>query len=338
MSFTIERQREAARLCLPDGRLVERIVEIRRHPFTGETGRIVTPPLRPLRIPDIRKDYAYTAQGCPFCPEAVEKSTPRFSPDELEFPRMAQGEARVFPNLIAYSGACALTVLSEAHFVPLGELSEELLVNGLRAARAFFHACRDARPELAVRLLHWNYMPPAGSSMIHPHHQLMATETMPNRLRRLDAGSRRLSEACGENAWDQYVAMERAAGERWVGPLGPWSWTTDPVPQGRYFEVLGIHESKADVADLADRDFVPLAQGLRRVFDYLQSQGFWSFNLALMGAPDAEAHFRCQVRLVPRAFFPPAECADIHFDVLESEPIALRAPEDAARELGAFFG
>jgi hypothetical protein len=113
---------------------------------------------------------------------------------------------------------------------------------------------------------------------------------------------------------------------------------TDPVPQGRYFELVGVHGSRSDVADLKDEDFGPLAHGLAKAFSYLVSQGFWSFNLALMGLPDEEGSFRCQARLVPRVFFPPAFCADIHFDVLECEPMAVQAPEDVAKELAAFFG
>jgi galactose-1-phosphate uridylyltransferase len=268
----------------------------------------------------------------------VEGSTPRFSPDEFDVPRFASGEARVFPNLLAYSGLCALAVVSAEHFVGLEELTEPLLVDALRAARAFFHAGRDARRDLPVRLLHWNYMPPAGSSMIHPHMQLMATATPPNRLRRLGAGSRRYTDETWKNVWDAVAAQERASGERWVGQTGPWAWFTDPVPQGRYFELVGAHGARSEVTDLVDEDFRTLSRGLVQAFRYLASQGFWSFNLALMGLPDARDHFRCQVRLVPRAFFPPAGCSDIHFDVLESEPMALRSPEEAAAELRAFFG
>jgi galactose-1-phosphate uridylyltransferase len=157
-------------------------------------------------------------------------------------------------------------------------------------------------------------------------------------LQRLEQGARRLTEAAKRNACDAYAEAEKTAGERWMGEVGPWSWVADPVPQGRYFEAVGIHSSKSDLADLADADFVPLAQGLLKIFSYLESQGLWSFNLALMGLPDAGEHFRCQVRLVPRTFFPPTGCSDVHFDVLENEPMILRSPEEVAKELEAYFG
>ncbi|MBI5445546.1 MAG: hypothetical protein HY900_30570 [Deltaproteobacteria bacterium] len=333
LQFTAER--ETARLHLTDGRSVERPIEIRRHPLTGETTRILGAPFRPLRVPDIRTQYAASRVGCPFCPDALEKSTPRFHPDEFDIPRFTAGEARVFPNLLAYSGVCALTVLTAEHFVPLIELRAEMLLDGFRAARAFFHAAREARPDVPIRLLHWNFMPPAGSSILHPHHQLMATATAPNRLRRLAEGSARYLAETGRNAWTELVARERRSGERWVGETAPWSWVAEAVPQGRYFELVGIHESRGDVADLRDEDFRPLTETLLRVFSYLDANGLWSFNLALMGIPDASRGFRCQVRLVPRTFFPPAQCADVAFEVIEAEPTALRAPGVVARELRA---
>jgi galactose-1-phosphate uridylyltransferase len=329
---------ETARLSLPDGRSVERVVEVRTHPLTGDTGRVLQAPFRTLKIPDLRTQYAHTHAGCPFCPGAVDEKTPRFAPEEFDEPRIAVGEARVFPNLLAYSGVCALTVLTAEHFVGIEELAEARLVDGFRASRAFFHACRDARKDLPYRLLHWNYMPPAGSSMIHPHQQLMATASLPNRLRRLAEGSRRYTDATWKNAWDAVAATAKATGERWVGEKGPWSWVMDPVPQGRYFELVGIHGAKSEVAELTNEDFEPLAASLVQAFRCLASQGFWSFNAALLGLPDAKDHFRCQLRLVPRTFFPPAGCSDVHIDVIETESLALRAPEEVAEEVRAFFG
>jgi galactose-1-phosphate uridylyltransferase len=337
VKLAVRVDREVARLDLPDGRPAERVVELRTHPLTGDTCRILAAPFRPLRVPDLRVEYAATREGCPFCPEAVEEKTPRFSPAEFDAPKFAAGEARVFPNVLAYAGVCAVTVLTSEHFVALPELREEVLLNGFRAARSFFHASRDARPDLPVRLLHWNFMPPAGSSLLHPHQQPMVTASAPNRLRRLAEGSARYRAETGKNAWMDLIQAEAAAGERWVGETPRWSWIMESVPQGRYFELLAVHESKSDVIDLRDEDFEPLCTGLLRAFSYMESNGLWSFNLALMGLPDASDRFRCQARLVPRAFFPPAACADVHFDVIEAEPMLLRRPETVAGELRAFF-
>ena len=143
---------------------MERVVEVRTHPLTGETGRVLTAPFRTLKIPNLREQYAHTQAGCPFCPGAVDEKTPRFSPAEFDEPRFSVGQARVFPNLLAYSGVCALTVLTADHFVGIEELTETALIDGFRAARVFLDLCRDKRKDLPYRLLHWNYMPPAGSS------------------------------------------------------------------------------------------------------------------------------------------------------------------------------
>ncbi len=337
MSWKVPVRTETARMVLPDGRRVERRVEVRTHPLTGDTVRVLTPPFRPLRIPDIRERYAHTREGCPFCPGAVESITPRFDPDECDRPLVSRGQAKVFPNLLAYSGVCALTVVTEDHFVGITEWEPAVILDALLVARRFFRTVQTTRPDMATRLIHWNYMPPSGSSMIHPHHQLMATATPPTRLARLAEGSRRMAGAGGPHPWEEIVDAERELGERWVGVLGRWSWMCDPAPQGRFFELVGVHERCWDLLDLEDEDLSALAQGLCRVMSYLESQGLWSFNLALMGLPRAGGFFRCQARIVPRAFFPPAECSDIHFDVIEHEAMVLRSPEHAAREARAFF-
>ncbi len=329
---------ETARMRLPDGRSVERRVEVRTHPLTSDTVRVLTPPFRRLRMPDIRADYAHTRQGCPFCPGAVENQTPTFHPDDLPQPRITRGQVTVFPNLLAYAGISAVSVLTREHFVPLPDLTPQLLRDAFEAARMFFQAARSSRPDLPVRLLHWNYMPPSGSSMIHPHHQLMATAVVPTRLARLADGSRRLAREVDMHPWDAILEAERTDGSRWVGRTGPWQWFMDPAPQGRYFELVGVHARACDVADLEVDAYGALADGLVRTFRYLEGCGLWSFNLALMGLPaEAAGHFRVQVRLVPRAFFPPAGCSDIHFDVIEHEPMVLRSPEQSAEELRPFF-
>ena len=339
MTWRLDARVETARMRLPDGRSVERRVEIRTHPLTGETVRVLTPPFRRLRVPDIRAEYAHTRNGCPFCPEAVETQTPAFHPYEFPEPRIAKGQVTVFPNLLAYAGISAVSVLTREHFVALFDFTPDLLTDAFDAARAFFHAARTSRPDLTVRLLHWNYMPPSGSSMIHPHHQLMATRVAPTRLARLADGSRRLASSLTLHPWEAILEAERSDGGRWVGETDRWCWTTDPAPQGRYFELVGIHASACDLADLGERDFEGLVDGLLRTFRYLDRCGLWSFNLALMGLPaEASGHFRVQVRLVPRAFFPPAGCSDIHFDVIEHEPMVLRSPEQSAEELREFFG
>ena len=337
MSYRVEIREERARMVLPDGRSVERTVQVRIHPLTGDTVRVLTPPHRPLRIPDLVAEYGHTREHCPFCPAAVEAQTPSFSPGDLGEPRIRVGEVRVFPSLLAYAGVCAVSVLTREHFVGIEQLSPAVLSDAFAAARIFFDRTRRSRPDLPVRLLHWNYMPPAGSSILHPHHQMMATAIPPTRLRRLAEGADSLRVPPGDNPWEEVVRAEREAGKRWLGEHGPWRFFVDPAPQGRFFEWVGVHRAKSDLADLDAQDYDGLIGPLLTLFRYLASQGLWSFNLALMGLPEGDRRFRCQVRLVPRAVFPPAACSDIHFDVIEHEPMVLRAPEEVAEELRAAF-
>jgi galactose-1-phosphate uridylyltransferase len=64
---------------LKDFSLDEIPFEIRYDPLTGETGRVFDTPYRPPDRTDIAEMIQRSKEMfCPFCPDALEKSTPLF--------------------------------------------------------------------------------------------------------------------------------------------------------------------------------------------------------------------------------------------------------------------
>ena len=99
---------------------------------------------------------ANTRAGCPFCPEQVNRVTPRFAPEFLQDfdaagssaidGRLQRGEATLFPNLFPYDDISAIAVMSQAHTLP-SPLPTAVVADAVKLARDFFAHC--LRRELA---------------------------------------------------------------------------------------------------------------------------------------------------------------------------------------------
>ena len=79
VEFRVEKKR--ARLHDPRAgfKLTEVESEIRYEPLTGLSGRICHFALSKLPMPDLTPLVEMSRPVCPFCPERVEKVTPRFT-------------------------------------------------------------------------------------------------------------------------------------------------------------------------------------------------------------------------------------------------------------------
>ena len=103
MALAFQTRTATARIVAPDGRAVDRSIEIRTNPITGRTSRIT--PSRGLerepgteRLPEPPPDSEAT-NNCPFCHPQLERQTPQLSPALHAEGRLVRGESVLFPNL-----------------------------------------------------------------------------------------------------------------------------------------------------------------------------------------------------------------------------------------------
>ena len=95
-------------------------IELRIDPLTSDMASVATFRFPKLEKPDLSRIVAKSLEiGCPFCPEAVEKITPKFTPDFYPGGRIKVSEAIVFPNAMPYMPYNSLTVMGSRHFVGL---------------------------------------------------------------------------------------------------------------------------------------------------------------------------------------------------------------------------
>lgn len=306
-------------------------LEVRWDPLTGHTSRLVFGAAARLApaSDDILPDLAVRTQpDCPFCPDRVEKATPRFPERIAPGGWLSRGEAVVVPNVVAYALHASVGVYGTArHYLPLPDLTQRLVADNLAAQVDFLRRASDADPDAAWTAISANHMLPAGSSLFHPHTQASA-HAVPTTMQRL------LAE-CPPERFREYLTAERAAGERWLGGTGRVCWLAGFAPLGTG-ELRAFVPSVERPERLADADIADLAAGLVAAYQVYAELGFTSFNLAMYGAPVPS--YMLNLRLVARSPVAALYRSDAtNLERLHWEAAVDLTPEELARRAAARF-
>lgn len=215
------------------GALVEAAVplEIRFDPLTGRTCRLVPYSLDRIIRPDIENLVSRSLElKCPFCPPLVEEITPRFPADIEPEGTIRRGRATAFPNIGGYDVYSAVIVISDRHFIPLREFNVTTLVDALLAAHSYISKVQQADPKAKYHFIAWNYMPPSGSSLVHPHMQCNIGYVPTNHQRVVLEASLEYYEKNETNFWNDLIEQERQTGQRYIGATGRIHWLTSFAP------------------------------------------------------------------------------------------------------------
>lgn len=315
--------------------------EVRVDPLTGETGRICHFAFSSAPPSDLGDIVAKSEANCPFCGNRVHSVTPRFTEADLPEGRLTHGDAVLFPNLFPYDDVSAIAAISSAHFHPMNAIPEQMVVDGLSVARAFFSRVESRLNGGAESygIVTWNYMPPSGGSQVHPHMQVVHTVNPGNALRLQLEAARRWRKKRRRSYVSELVEAEHAASERWIGATGSVLWLAPFVPTGLLGDCMAVFPERATLGDLNDDEIADFAGGLRRILAAFAARGLWSFNLVFLpdhAGADARRHW-LTARLVPRLYINPAlHVTDVaYMQLILGERFAMTFPEDVAASLRA---
>lgn len=335
--------RKRARIHDPrrDFALAEIESEVRYDPLTGDSARICHFAFPKRELPELSDLAERTRGSCPFCPDSIERVTPRYPAELLPEGRMRRGEALLVPNLFPYDDVSAIVSMSRAHFLAMDAMPVAIVADALKLARDFIGA---ALPLLGEResygIVTWNYMPPSGASQIHPHMQVIVTDTPGNQLRReLDAEARYLARH-GRPYPAALLEAERG-GARWLDEAGGVAWWVPYCPTGMLGDAQAMFADQATISACDDATLEAFAKSLCRVLTAYARMGLWSFNLTLM--PDAQAEasgrHRLAARLLPRFYLHPQlhNSDTAYLQLLLGEKFAMLSPEQHAAELRALL-
>ncbi len=318
----------------------EVVIEERYDETTGVASRILPFRTRQAQKPDVNAYLDKSPESlCPFCAGMFEKSTPRFTPDIIAEGKFMRGEASLFPNAFPYDHSSNVAIFSSQHFVALDQMTPEYMHDGFAVCGDYFHRIALVKPDYRYCSINWNYMPPSGGGLIHPHLQTIVGMRPTRFVRQLLTGAERFSASSGGGSlWRDLVLFEKEAGERFIADTGAICWLSAFSPKGMAGEIDFIFKEKTSYFDLNGADFNEMLEGLSKIFKYLSAGNFISFNLALYAAMTGDKNLWVQGRVVPRFELNPLGTSDSnYFEKLHEEIICLAVPEQQCKELRPYF-
>jgi len=309
----------------------------RLDPLTGHSTRILSGvKLQPPTRPDLAELTAKPS-FCPFCAEHLERATAEFPVEVTDDGRVRRGLAVVVPNVVAYATHSAVGIYDPGrHFVDLDELTAPVVGDALAAMLQHARAVRRVDPTAVWGSINANYLPPAGSSLVHPHLQSAHDSCGTTAQRQLVRASAAWADT--RSFWHELVTDEEH-GPRWVGRLGRVAWLTPFAPMG-FHEVWAVINDAHDLTDLDDADAAALGDGLSRVLATYRQWNLTSFNFALFGGGPAPDHERYHVllKVVSRSNAEPLYRSDAtFFERLHDEAMIDLSPEEVAAEVRSRF-
>ncbi|MCQ1538694.1 galactose-1-phosphate uridylyltransferase [Methanocalculus taiwanensis] len=262
--------------------------------------------------------FEYEVKDCPFCRSRIFSSTCGFSNGGW----ITKGESVTFPNLYPFADRHTVTVITEAHMVE-SFTSRQL-------SDALFGAAQSLQDYPGYPSIHWNFLPSAGASLLHPHLQGMA-DKKPASLCRL------YLEASAKTASGDYwevVVDEEAGGPRHLFGEEIF-WYANPVPIGEC-EIRGVLPIRTinelfSLTETLGRDIV-------RITDLFRSFGSYAFNMGVFFQKTGSSGLdgMCAFcTLIARINPNPESISDSAFmERICREPVVMTLPEDIRIKAG----
>ena len=311
--------------------------EIRFDPLTGTTGRVFNLPFQ-AEMPDVAGIVDRSQKiFCPFCPVALEKSTPEFPKDLIPEGRIKVGEATLIPNLAPFEKHAGVAILSPEHFLPMENLTPETMRNAFSASLLYLKRVAGADPLVQYFSINWNYMPCAGSSIVHAHLQPNAGEVATNALREQIEGCRSYEQVHRRNFWKDFIQAEKQKSERDLGSIGSAFWTMSFVPVSFLPDVQCIFPEHSTLIQLSEDDVECFLDGLSRTLKYFLEENIYSFNVSIFSTKDEGSH-RVNARICPRLPPRPIGNSDIAYpQMMHKDSFTVRPPEVVCQRMKEIF-
>jgi len=295
--------------------------ELRRDPTTREWVIIATErAARPHSFQRSPERRSTSREGCPFCP-GRESETP---PEVLAYPQDGPWRVRVVPNLyaaltsegtterrivdgqfMAMDGVGAHEVVIETpdHDRPIALMTDEEVLAVLRAYQERHLALRES-PNVRFIVIFKNHGREAGTSLEHPHSQIVATPIAPLRVRRRFEIATDYYDARGSCLYCDVVKWEREAGKRVVMENDGFV-VIHPYASRSPFETWILPKTHAPCFAFAGQEeLLEMAKVLRSTLRKIyRALGDPDFNYIIHTAPvddEDNPYFLCHVQIVPR--------------------------------------
>lgn len=242
-----------------------------------------------------------TRINCPFCPKNVRSRTPMFPPDFLKEGRIVVGDVVVVPNLLGHAERSVLAVLSREHHLRLRDFTLKLLLDGFKGGVAYLKRLKELEPDICFPAFIFNYLPPAGSSILHPHMQILARDR-PTYLVKLMLEKSKAYHRRAESSYWADLSRKEKRGERHLFEKGRVEWLVPFAPLRGMNEVEAVVRDRSHLLELNNEDWSALAEGIAWILQFYDKEGYSSFNVILMSGPMSKHldYFDVNLRMINR--------------------------------------
>ncbi len=300
--------------------VIEETIIIRKDPLTGKRCRIVQKDLPISRNADIQEEI--TGGFCPFCPDTIYEigaRDNRVMDNELG----EEGEAVLLANISPYAERSLVIRLTEEHYLPLDDFKEKQFTDGFKLIQEYLKGSPD---ELYSNMM-MNYLKPAGSSIVHPHMQVLMSRSPMDYLKRMMDGLERYPE-------NYYRSLLEEVEERYIGDTGEIRWMTPFAPRGLE-HVQGI--ALEGFTSLDPEGLNDISRGITNTLKYYSSLGLNSFNICITPVERIKEPTTI-VDIVARSSMDRYYWCDVFaLSKLMDEPYSNKFPEDVAEAAKRFF-
>ncbi len=276
--------------------------------------------------------YADRPEGVPNGPGWRVRVVPnRFAAVRPEFPIDREGMAGVFPR-VSGSGYHEVIIESPHHEADLADLSPDEIARVVQAYQVRDRSLRSERHVRFVQIFR-NHGQRAGTSLRHPHSQLVALPLVPSEVRNRLEFAARYFDATGHCVYVDLVRAELRNGERMVAE-SPHFLVFCPFASRTPFETwIAPKRRRATFAGVEPEELLDFAGVLGRTLRRLRSVlGEFDYNFDIHSAPRSEEHredYFWHLQIFPRLVEPAG------FEVGTGMEINVTAPEEAAARLRA---
>lgn len=347
-NIPFERWSQRARFHSPlkGGEMDEQEIEVRRDPLTGfqsifnsaleDKSSVLFHPTDREYLQELARS---TEETCFLCHGRWSTTTPRYDEPLIPGGRLIHGDVVAFPNLFPLAAYHGVIMLGARHFRTLDDFPHTLLRDAFECSREFIRRCREFDSEVDYFTINANYLLPSGSSVMHPHFQILGSPRPFTHHQLLLERSAAYLASEGTCYWEDLEAAERASGERWIAKLGGCSWFAAFSPMG-VNEINAVWPDRSHFLEWDSSDIEGLSLGLSRALRACHDLGFSTFNFSFFSGPVSHKspELRCFLRLINRQNMARHYRADDYYlqKLLHSE-IMIQRPERLAEIVRGYF-
>jgi len=309
--------------------------EVRIDPLTKRRSRIVTWGLPSQGKFDFTQ-MAEESKGCFFCPENVFLKTPQFINEIAPEGRIRRGRAVGFPNLNPMGTYGSVVVLCPDHFLNLNQFTQEIYEEGLSVSVDIIRRTVAIDPDTRYWHISQNFLSPGGSTILHPHLQVIGDPIPTNEMEWLIDASSSYHERNKTVYWNDLAQIERGIEKRYIKSIGGVHWFVSFAPIG-FNEVCGTVEGHGSATNLRKREISSLSRGIVSTLKYYHDKNLNSFNFTIYSI-SGETSYQLLIRIISRTPIQPYYLNDwTSFEALQSELTSDIVPEELCSEIRPYF-